>query len=119
MNMKMDNQKIIVTIKEDSLWARMATWRLKSKAVAMVFGRTIHLWGVTRSGFLASPSWVRHELKHVEQYQKLGKLGFLWQYIIESIRNGYYRNKFEVEARHAEKEDTHLSRFEIREEWRK
>jgi len=91
-----------VHIKENSWRARIATKVLKSNSVAIVFGKTIHLWGVDREGFLQSASWVKHELKHVQQYQQNGYFGFLAKYLLESIRHGYYNNRFEVEAREAE-----------------
>ena len=45
---------------------------------------------------------MRHELKHVEQYSRFGLIGFILRYIVESIQNGYYNNKYEIEAREAE-----------------
>jgi len=49
----------------------------------------------------AKPSIIRHELVHVEQWKRLGfwGLGFLVQYLWESIIHGYENNKFEIEAR--------------------
>jgi len=67
----------------------------------MVLGKTIHLSGVSRETFLQDPSWVSHELCHVRQFQEHGYVRFLWRYLLESYRNGYYNNKFEVEAREA------------------
>ena len=70
--------------------------------MAMVIGHTIHLYGTTKNQFLSSPAWVRHELKHVAQYERLGLIGFLWRYAVESYKNGYWNNALEVEARSAE-----------------
>ena len=39
-----------------------------------------------------------HELVHVDQILKLGFFKMMWQYLRESIKNGYANNKFEEEA---------------------
>jgi hypothetical protein len=93
---------IICHIKENSFLARLAARRMKSPTIAMVIGHTIHLYGVDRGSFLRSPYWVRHEVCHVMQYRELGVIAFLWQYLWECKRVGYYRNHFEVAARAAE-----------------
>tara|TARA_R110000868_G_scaffold15596_3_gene70926 strand:- start:2675 stop:2926 length:252 start_codon:yes stop_codon:yes gene_type:complete len=41
----------------------------------------------------------KHELIHVEQVRRLGWLRFYTSYLYESYKNGYYNNKYEVEAR--------------------
>ena len=89
-------------IKENSVLARIAAWKLKSGRMAITMGTTIHLFNTSREEFLSDERWVRHELKHVEQYKRYGYFTFLWKYIIESIRKGYYNNKFEIEARENE-----------------
>lgn len=91
-----------VYIKENSWRARMACRIMKSSGVAIVFGNTIHLWGITEQEFLRNQPLVRHELKHVEQYKRLGYLPFIAAYLWECYRRGYYNNKFEKEAREAE-----------------
>ena len=72
---------------------------LKAQRVAMVVGQTVHLSGATREEFLADAEWVAHEAVHLRQYQEHGLLPFLWKYLVESARVGYYHNKYEVEAR--------------------
>lgn len=67
----------------------------------MVLGRSIHLSGVSRAQFLREPSWVAHEMCHIRQVQERGLLRFLWEYLLESGRVGYFANRFEVEAREA------------------
>ena len=79
--------------------ARIARIVLKSQRVAMVVGQTVHLSGASREEFLADPEWVAHEQVHLRQYQENGLLPFLWKYLVESARVGYYHNKYEVEAR--------------------
>ena len=79
--------------------ARIARLVLGSPRVAMVLGQTVHLSGTTREQFLADAEWVAHEQVHLRQYREHGLLPFLWKYLLESARVGYYQNKFEVEAR--------------------
>jgi len=67
--------------------------------VAMVLGQTVHLSGATREEFLADAEWVAHEEVHLHQVRDLGLARFLYEYLLESARVGYYQNKFEVEAR--------------------
>jgi hypothetical protein len=91
-----------VRIIEQSMLARLAAAWLGSSKVAMVWGQTILLWGCSQEEFLSNRPWVRHELKHVEQYQRFGMVGFLVRYIAYSVRHGYANNPLEVEARQAE-----------------
>jgi hypothetical protein len=46
---------------------------------------------------------VEHELEHIRQYRTYGLVSFVILYLIESLKRGYYNNKYEVEARAAEK----------------
>lgn len=105
-------KKQIVRIKERSLLARIAAYRLGSVRVAIVVGHTIYLHNTTTGHFLNSPAWLLHELKHVDQYERLGLIGFLWKYLLETIRNGYYNNALEVEARNAEQDTSLLERYQ-------
>ena len=91
-----------IRIKEESLFARIAARKLQCKAVAAVFGSTIHLWNVSREDFLKRTPWVVHEIEHVRQFRRYGYLWFSVLYLWESARNGYHNNRFEVEARVAE-----------------
>ena len=93
-----------IRIKENSRLAKLAAWKMNAQNVALVIGKTIHLHNVTAAQFLAHNAWVKHELKHVEQYARLGKVRFLSQYFWEWLRKGYYNISFEVEARAAEGE---------------
>ena len=67
--------------------------------VAMVIGQTVHLSGATREEFLADAEWLAHERVHIRQFREHGFVPFLWKYLVESARVGYFNNKFEVEAR--------------------
>lgn len=101
-------------IKENAFIARIAAGKLRSKAVAMVIGHTVYLHGITKEAFLANESWVRHELKHVEQYQRYGMLLFLYKYLIQTIKYGYYNCPIEKEARTAEKDPEILVKFKLK-----
>ena len=89
-------------IKENSLVARIAAFKLGTKSVAIVFGKTIHLHNSTIQEFLQNERWVKHELCHIRQFQQHGYCLFIVKYLWESIRSGYYNNKYEVEARASE-----------------
>jgi hypothetical protein len=89
-------------IKENAWLAKMAARKMKQDKMAMVMGKTILLYNTTTAEFLANKRWVRHELMHVKQFQQHGYILFLWRYLIDWVKNGYYNNKFEKEAREAE-----------------
>ena len=90
------------TIKENSWVARIAAWKLHATSVAIVLGHTIHLYNTKREEFLLNKAWVRHELCHIRQFKEHGFTVFILKYLLESIRHGYYHNKYEIEARAAE-----------------
>ena len=89
-------------IKENSWLAKIAAKKLRSTNVAMVFGKKIHLFGVTKTDFLADEKWLKHELCHIKQFKQYGFFNFVVRYLWESLRKGYYNNRFEMEARNAE-----------------
>ena len=89
-------------IKENSWLAKIAAIKLRSSSVAMVLGKTIHLHNASKEDFLQNKKWVKHELCHVQQFKQHGYLLFIIKYVWESLKKGYYNNKFEVEARAAE-----------------
>ena len=93
-------------LKENSKRARLAAYYLGFKNVAIVFGRTIFLWNITKQNFLNDKKHLAHELCHVRQYKQYGFFRFIFLYVLESLRKGYYNNKFEVEARAAEENQT-------------
>lgn len=100
-------------VKPNSWVAFLAARRLKAASVAIVFGKTIHLHKTSAEKFLADKQWILHELKHVEQYERLGFFGFIYTYLKESLKHGYYQNALEVEARRATYEETLLEKYEI------
>jgi hypothetical protein len=102
-----------VRIREKSFLARLAARHLGYGHVAMVVGSTIYLHNVNVATFLARPSWVVHELKHVDQYKEHGFFGFLWKYLRDYLKNGYWNNRFEREARAAESDWSLLRRYDL------
>jgi hypothetical protein len=102
-----------VRIKENSLVAKIAAVKMRADKVAIVFGSTIHLHNTKRNEFLEDKEWVCHELKHVEQYRQHGFAGFLIKYLIDWMKNGYYNNRFEKEARENESDKTLLEKVSI------
>ena len=94
-----------IRMRSNSWLARLAAKKLKTGSVALVIGRTIHLFNITPDEFYQSPRLIRHELKHVEQYRRLGLFRFLALYGWYSLKYGYYNNPLEVEAREAENEN--------------
>lgn len=103
----------VVQVHEKAVVAKIAAKVLKSRKAAIVFGKHIYLHGVSAASFQKSTSWLAHELKHVEQYKRLGFLKLLLLYIWESILHGYHNNKFEIEARSAEYDTILLSRHTL------
>ena len=89
-------------VKENSWIARLAAKKLQSQNVAIVIGRTVHLYNVSKEHFLKDKKWVKHEMCHVNQFRKYGFFNFIFKYLWESMRHGYFNNKYEVEARKAE-----------------
>jgi Domain of unknown function (DUF4157) len=91
-------------VRENSFLARMAAVKLGVDQVAITLGSTIHLHNTSAERFRSDSRWVRHELKHVEQFREYGFIQFMFLYTMESLRKGYYHNRFELEARAAEME---------------
>ena len=103
-----------LTVKRDSLLAKIACRQMKTKAVALVLGRTIHIYGVNPIYLLGNREWLAHELVHVKQYEKYGVIRFLWLYIWEWIKHGYLDSRYEKEAREGE---NHLDSVAVFEEY--
>lgn len=98
------NPSIQYSIREKSGWARLAAYKLGAERVGLVLGSTIHLHNVSKEEFLSDNAWLQHELCHIRQFKEHGFVNFLLKYVWESIKKGYYNNKYEVEARAAEKQ---------------
>lgn len=99
-------------IKENSFIAKLAAKKLRSENVAIVIGSRIHLYGVTKEKFLNNERWLRHELKHIEQYERLGFLRFIATYLWQTLKVGYYKCGLECEARAAEADETIIEKFQ-------
>lgn len=91
-------------LKENSWIAKVAARKLQTENVAIVIGKTIHLHKVSKEEFLKNRKWVKHEMCYINQFKKYGFLNFIAKYLWESVRHGYYNNKYEAEARKAENE---------------
>lgn len=102
-----------IRIKEHSRIARIAAWKLGAPTMAITLGHTIHLHNTSRSDFLNNTSWVCHELAHVRQFARYGFVPFLFRYLWESLRKGYYENRWEIEARQMEADTTLLRDIEF------
>ena len=92
-----------IRVKERSFIARVAAFILRTNNVAIVIGKTIFLWNASKEDLLKNKKWLRHELVHVRQFLRYGFFPFIFMYLWESMKNGYFNNKFEVEARAFEK----------------
>lgn len=95
---KLSSSKTNVIVKSDSLLAKIACRKMKSSAVAMVLGKTIHLYGVSPSTLLNNIDWLSHELIHVRQYEEYGFIRFVVLYLWEWMKHGYHNNRYEIEA---------------------
>ena len=90
---------IKIRIKENTLVSRVAFRLIKSyknKAVASTIGKTIHLHAISDIDFAYKDMFLRHEMQHAIQYQTIRF--FALKYIWETIKSGYFKNKYEVEA---------------------
>lgn len=97
-----------VRIKENSWVAKLAAANMNAGKAAIVFGNTIHLHNTSREEFLKDRQWVCHELQHVMQYRQNGITRFIARYLFDWVKNGYYNNRFEVEARKNESNESLL-----------
>ena len=72
----------------------MGGWALGQATVAAItLGRTIFLAPATR----LDPELLLHELRHVQQFSE--RKTFPLRYIWESLRRGYWSNRYEADAR--------------------
>jgi hypothetical protein len=90
-------------IKENSWVAKLAAKKLRSDNAAIVIGKTIHLHNTSTQKFLQDERWLKHELCHIKQFKDYGFINFIAKYLLEWLKHGYFNNKFEAEARAAEK----------------
>lgn len=102
------------SIKENSRLAKIAAWKLDGKRAAIVFGNRIHLYGISKEKFLQNEKWLRHELKHVEQFQQHGFILFLAKYLWHSLFHGYHNCCYEKEARDAEEDETLPAQYKLK-----
>ena len=69
-----------------------------STRVAMVDPFTLSIM-VYPEPYEISETTYKHELVHIEQIKREGKLKFLFKYLFYLIRYGYDNNPYEIEAR--------------------
>lgn len=81
-----------VRVVEHSLFAR-----LHSCDHATTRRRRIYLRG-SAADFFRNPALMLHEYCHVVKQWEPRRLT-AWQYLLESLRRGYWNNRFEIEAR--------------------
>lgn len=98
-------------IKENSGIAQIAARKLRGQRVAIVIGNRIHLHGVSKEDFLKNKRWLRHELRHVQQFEQHGFLPFIAKYLWYSLVQGYHNCCYEKEARAAEDDETLTAKF--------
>jgi len=48
---------------------------------------------------------IRHEMAHIDQIQRDGKIVFALKYMFWTMKYGYWNNPYEIEAREKEKSD--------------
>lgn len=73
---------------------RVGGWMLgQSTVAAITLGRTIFLAPHTR----LDPELLLHEFRHVQQFSE--RKMFPFHYIWQSLRRGYYANRYEADAR--------------------
>lgn len=91
---------VYVKLKTNTIVSKIAHRLIRSfkgKAVASTIGTTIHLHNITPEDFIENRAFLRHEIQHVIQYQTIRF--FALKYIWETLKRGYFNNKYEVEAR--------------------
>lgn len=93
-----DKQKRVI-VKTDSFLARIACRWMKSNSVAMVMGKTIHVYGARPMDLLNNMDWLLHEMVHIRQFEENGYIRFIGLYLLESMKHGYHNNRYEIEAR--------------------
>jgi Domain of unknown function (DUF4157) len=99
---------LTVHIKENALLAKCAAWCMHSKTMAITINSTIYLHGTTIEGFLENKDWLLHELAHVHQFKNSSTFIFIAKYLLELLKRGYFNNKYEIEARANEKNNSLL-----------
>jgi hypothetical protein len=103
----------MVLLKTNATVARIAAKVLRAQQVAIVIGKTIYLHNTRAEDFLQNKSWVLHELKHVEQYERYGLANFVLRYLWQTFRYGYKNTPLEIEARNAVQETELLNKYRI------
>lgn len=93
-----------VRIVENSRLAKMVARINGSSSYAITFGKTIFI-SCKKEDFFAKTWWVKHELKHVAQYEDKGIFRFLSSYVFYAVFHRNSENPLEKEAEDAEYTD--------------
>ncbi len=81
-------------LRRGGLLPRLGGWCLgQSSVTGITFGRTVWLG----ANAALSAELLLHELRHVHQFASVR--AFPLRYVWESLRRGYFHNRFEVDAR--------------------
>jgi hypothetical protein len=72
---------------------------IKGNRATMTVGNTIYLFGVNKADFIKHKKWLLHEMEHVRQFKRYGFFRFIALYLLETMKKGYYNNRYELEAR--------------------
>lgn len=83
------------------LWIFKKTRKNKNTSVAMIDPFLLNI--VTINKDLKISAWLyNHELVHIEQVRREGRIKFICKYLFYNMKYGYYNNPYEVEARKGE-----------------
>lgn len=77
--------------------AKIAAKINRSENYALTWGNTIRI-SCSRDRFFMDTIWAKHEINHVFQWKRYGKLRFAIKYVYYFITRGYRRNPLEIEA---------------------
>lgn len=89
MSIKIDKTELVIIVKVKRLWLNEIF--LGRKVRGFTLGNMVLLSGMAESNTYG------HEIVHIEQFTKAPLLFPLF-YLIESMKNGYWANKYEKEA---------------------
>jgi len=90
-----------IKIVENSRLAKIIARINHQKPYAITIGKTIFV-SCKKEEFLGTPWWVKHEFRHVEQYEKEGVFRFLSLYLFYVVFHHKSENPFEKDAEDAE-----------------
>jgi len=80
---------------------KVASGLIKKFLEANNFVGWTSLWGdiYVMPGYENNEMVIKHEQAHLAQMKREGKVSFMYNYTKEYLKNGYTKNKYEIEAR--------------------